>query len=65
MGSNVIELELTLERSIPFRHGQFIFIKILQTGIEKAPHPFSISGGDGKKLFVTIKAIGDFTKKSI
>ena len=48
MSSNVIELELTLERSIPFRHGQFIFIKILQDGIEKAPHPFSISGGDGK-----------------
>ncbi|MDM5247514.1 ferric reductase-like transmembrane domain-containing protein [Lysinibacillus sp. G4S2] len=62
LGSNVIELELTLDKKIPYRHGQFIFIKILQDGFEKAPHPFSISGGDGKKIFVTIKVLGDFTK---
>jgi len=63
LGSNVIELELTLDKKIPYQHGQFIFIKILQDGIEKAPHPFSISGGDGKKVFISIKAIGDYTKK--
>ncbi|MFB7156277.1 ferric reductase-like transmembrane domain-containing protein [Lysinibacillus sp. NPDC056232] len=63
LGPNVIELELTLDKTIPYRHGQFIFIKILQDGIEKAPHPFSISGGDGKKVFISIKVLGDFTKK--
>ncbi|WP_374967367.1 ferric reductase-like transmembrane domain-containing protein [Lysinibacillus sp. RS5] len=63
LGSNVIELELTLDKKIPYRHGQFIFIKIFQDGLEKASHPFSISGGDGKKVFVTIKGLGDFTKK--
>lgn len=63
LGSDVIELELTLDKKISYRHGQFIFIKILQDGIEKAPHPFSISGGDGKKVFISIKALGDYTKK--
>ncbi|MBG9453115.1 hypothetical protein ABE61_03310 [Lysinibacillus sphaericus] len=63
LGPNVIELELTLNKTLPYRHGQFIFIKILQDGIEKAPHPFSISGGDGKKVFISMKVLGDFTKK--
>ncbi len=63
LSSYVIELELTLDKKLPYRHGQFIFIKILQDGLEKAPHPFSISGGDGKKILVTIKVLGDFTKK--
>ncbi|QPQ31556.1 ferredoxin reductase family protein [Lysinibacillus sp. JNUCC 51] len=62
LGSNVIELELTLDKKLQYRHGQFIFIKILQDGLEKAPHPFSISGGNENKIFVTIKALGDFTK---
>ncbi|MFJ7732551.1 ferric reductase-like transmembrane domain-containing protein [Lysinibacillus sp. NPDC097231] len=62
MSSNVIELELTLDNKISYRHGQFVFIKIFQDGLEKAPHPFSISGGDGEKIFLTIKALGDYTK---
>ncbi|MFJ5789910.1 ferric reductase-like transmembrane domain-containing protein [Lysinibacillus sp. NPDC093197] len=63
MGASAVELELTLDRKFPYRHGQYIFLKIFQDGLEKAPHPFSISGGDGHKIFVSIKALGDFTKK--
>lgn len=63
LGPNVIELELTLDKTLPYRHGQFIFIKILQDGIEKAPHPFSISRGDEKKAIISMKVLGDFTKK--
>ena len=61
MGSNVIELELTLDKKIPFQFGQFVFIKFFQDGLDKAPHPFSISSGDGERIFVTIKVLGDFT----
>jgi len=59
----VIELELTLESPLEYVNGQFIFIKIFQEGIEKAPHPFSISGGSDQKINVTIKSLGDFTKQ--
>ena len=31
--------------------------------IEKAPHPFSISGGSGNRIFFTIKASGDHTQQ--
>lgn len=60
---NTIEWEITLEKPIQFSKGQFIFIKVLQKGIENAPHPFSISGGDGNKIFLTTKISGDFTKQ--
>lgn len=63
VGANAVELEITLNKKINYQAGQFIFLKIFQNGIEQAPHPFSISGGDGQKIFVTIKALGDFTKK--
>lgn len=63
LNSHVIELELTLTKKLHYRPGQFLFIKIFQEGIEKAPHPFSISGGDGEKIIVTIKTVGDFTRQ--
>lgn len=63
ISANTVELELTLEQKLSYQAGQYIFLKIFQTGLEKAPHPFSISGGDGQKIFVSIKALGDFTKK--
>lgn len=63
LGDSAVELELTLDRKLSYQNGQYIFLKIFQTGLEKAPHPFSISGGDGQKIYVTIKALGDFTKK--
>lgn len=36
-------------------------MKIFQEGFETAAHPFSISGGQGKTVFFTIKSSGDFT----
>lgn len=63
IGSQAVELEMTLDKKLKFKNGQFIFLKIFQNGLEQAPHPFSISGGDGQKLYVTIKSLGDFTKK--
>ncbi len=63
LNAHVIELELTLTKKLHYRPGQFLFLKIFQEGIEKAPHPFSISGGDGVTIRVTIKAVGDFTKQ--
>lgn len=61
LNSNVIEWEITLTRSIQFIKGQFIFIKVFQSGLEDAPHPFSISGGDENKIRLTTKNSGDFT----
>ena len=63
IGTHAVELELTLNEKLTFKNGQYIFLKIFQNGLERAPHPFSISGGDGEKIYVTIKALGDFTKK--
>ena len=63
IGTRAVELELTLHKKLAFKNGQYIFLKIFQNGLERAPHPFSISSGDGEKIYVTIKAVGDFTKK--
>lgn len=63
IASDVIELELTLNKKLNYKKGQFIFLKVFQDDLEKAPHPFSISGGHGEKIYITIKALGDFTKK--
>ncbi|MGE6515763.1 ferredoxin reductase family protein [Lysinibacillus sphaericus] len=61
--ANAVEIELTLDKKLAYRDGQFIFLKIFQEDLEEAPHPFSITAGDGQKINVTIKALGDFTKK--
>ncbi len=63
LNAHVIEVELTLTKKLDYRPGQFLFLKIFQEGIEKAPHPFSITGGNGEQITVTIKAIGDYTKQ--
>jgi predicted ferric reductase len=61
--ATVIELELTLDKPLAFENGQYLFLKVFESGFEKAPHPFSISGGDGTKIYLTIKTLGDFTKQ--
>jgi len=63
LNSNVLEWEITLETPMRFSPGQFVFIKVFQAGLENAPHPFSISSGDGKKITLTTKVSGDFTKQ--
>ena len=62
LNADTTELEIQLNQPLDYAYGQFAFLKILQPGFEKAPHPFSISGGEGKQVFFTIKASGDHTK---
>lgn len=62
-GDSAVELEITLDKPLRYQDGQYIFLKVFQDVLEKAPHPFSIAGGDGQKIYVTIKALGDFTTK--
>ncbi|HVI40262.1 MAG TPA: ferric reductase-like transmembrane domain-containing protein, partial [Anaerovoracaceae bacterium] len=63
LNSNVLEMELTLKSRLDYQKGQYVFLKIFQQGIENAPHPFSISGGDGNHIILTVKASGDHTKQ--
>ncbi|MBM7643715.1 ferredoxin reductase family protein [Streptococcus loxodontisalivarius] len=61
VNADTTELEILLNKDFDYEFGQFAFIKILQEGFEKAPHPFSISGGQGRTIFFTIKSSGDHT----
>ena len=62
LNDNILEIKLELSQTLDYQFGQFAFLKIFQDGIERAPHPFSISGGDGKEIYFTIKVAGDHTK---
>lgn len=57
-----MDIEITLKKPLRYQPGQFVFLKVFQRGIEDAPHPFSVSGSDHKKVYFTIKKLGDFTK---
>lgn len=57
------EIKIKLNKEFNYEYGQFAFIKIFQKGFEKAPHPFSISGGRGKIIYFTIKSAGDHTSQ--
>ncbi len=63
LSPTVVELGITLNRTLEFEPGQYLFLKINQKGFDKAPHPFSISGGDGVAITVAIKTLGDHTDK--
>ncbi|MFA5842365.1 MAG: ferric reductase-like transmembrane domain-containing protein [Candidatus Gracilibacteria bacterium] len=60
-------LEITLkpkENSIPFKAGQFIFVRFKGPKISGESHPFSISSSPNEKeLTITIKNLGDYTSK--
>lgn len=60
---SILEWEITLDQPIKYLKGQFIFVKVFQSKIENAPHPFSLSGGDGKMIYLTTKVSGDFTQQ--
>jgi predicted ferric reductase len=61
LNENIVEIELVLDLPIDFFSGQYIFIKIIQKGIEKAPHPYTIARGEGNKIYLAIKKLGDGT----
>lgn len=60
---STLELEIELDQTIEFDSGQYVFIKIFQKGIDKAPHPYTIARGKGKKIYLGIKNLGDGTKE--
>lgn len=61
--NSVIELEMTLDKPFDYEEGQYLFMRVFQKGLESAPHPFSISGKEGNKIYVAIKILGDFTQE--
>lgn len=65
LSDSSLEIQMTLKKPMNFKVGQYIFFRVKQSGLEQAPHPFSISGGDGKILYISIKALGDFTTQVI
>jgi predicted ferric reductase len=65
LSDSSIEMEITLNKAMDLKEGQYAFLRIFQKGLESAPHPFSISGKDGNKLFITVKALGDFTTQLV
>jgi predicted ferric reductase len=48
-----------------YQPGQFVFVTILQGGIEAEAHPFSISSSptNADYFSITVKALGDFTSR--
>lgn len=62
LNPTVVELKVKMRDKYRFKPGQFAFIKINAKGISRAPHPFSISGGNDGYVYFTIKNLGDFTK---
>ncbi|KXT84532.1 putative oxidoreductase [Streptococcus sp. DD11] len=63
LNHDTVELKIQLSQKLDYQYGQFAFIKIFQEGFEKAPHPFSISGGHDNIVYFTIKNSGDHTQK--
>ena len=61
LSTSSIEMEITLNKPMALSEGQYAFLRLFQKGLESAPHPFSIAGRDGNKLYITVKALGDFT----
>lgn len=63
LSASVIEFDISLDSKLEYEKGQYVFLKVKQNGIEGAPHPFSISGGDGDHITLTVKVAGDYTKQ--
>lgn len=62
LNHDTTEIEMELSHPFNYDYGQFAFLKIFQKGFETAPHPLSISGGQGRTLYFTVKNSGDHTK---
>ncbi|MCE5260290.1 MAG: ferric reductase-like transmembrane domain-containing protein [Chloroflexi bacterium] len=61
LNQDVLEWQITLDKPLPFAQGQFAFVKVFQKELDDAPHPFTISGGEGNTILFTTKISGDFT----
>jgi predicted ferric reductase len=64
-GITTIHIQPEDGRVFAYQPGQFIFLTLLQQGLEKEPHPFSLSSSPERKdmISITIKNAGDFTSK--
>ncbi len=62
---SIIEINmLPLARKISFLPGQFVFLSFKSDKLSKEEHPFTISSWpQQKELRVSVKALGDFTKR--
>ncbi len=64
--SDVVSVRITGRKmeSMRVRPGQFVIVRFLARGFWMQPHPFSISAPfDGKTLRLSIKKLGDFTRR--
>lgn len=57
-----IEFEPIGEK-IKYLAGQFVFLKIINSNLNKEFHPFSISSSPEENLKIAIKELGDYTNK--
>ncbi|MDA3932429.1 MAG: hypothetical protein PF513_06810, partial [Tenericutes bacterium] len=62
---SILEIKVKMKKEYNFKPGQFAFIKIEDSKISSAAHPFSFSGQDKEYLYFTIKSLGDFTESLI
>ena len=65
MGSDIVNIIMEpLKEKLQFKAGQFIFISFEDKKVSGESHPFSItSSPDEKNLSITVKKLGDYTKK--
>lgn len=60
-----VELKIKMKQAHSYRAGQFVFMKLIQEGLDNSPHPFSLSNVENDTIEITIKALGDFTKQLV
>ncbi len=65
LAENITQIELEPKyRALKFSPGQFVFVKFISDNLSSESHPFSISSNaNNKNIELTIKGLGDFTKK--
>jgi predicted ferric reductase len=64
LAGEIIEVVMrALGKPMNFEGGQFIFVSFKEAAVGAEKHPFSIAGGDGKKIKLAIKKSGDYTKR--
>jgi len=61
LNGNTLKIELKLDKPMKFTSGQYVFIKVFQKDIDRAPHPFTIAGGTDDTICLTVKKLGDGT----
>lgn len=58
-----IEFLLAGKKEIRFKAGQFVFLKMYKSYLQRESHPFTISSAPGAPLRIAVKELGDYTNK--